>query len=221
MLATVATATWVASAPDLYVGRVEVVVHAPRTAAAANPLATQNDSVVRFAALVAEVVTNGEEVPRVTNQDLTLADQGMRDDTVIGLVNLGGQWANDFSRPFIRVEAVDDSPEAVETRIADGVAQVTRAMDRMQDEAGVPSATRATTEVVPAAPQVRFAPTHRDRAVAMTALIGLALTVTAYRSVIGARRPTDLPAPMGEHASGPEERLVLAGLVSGNRSDYT
>jgi hypothetical protein len=181
LFATALATAWVGSAQGLYVGKVEVVVHPPRTEAAANPLASPSDEVVRFAALIAEVATNGEELPRVTNQDLTLADQGMRHDTLISLVNLGGQWANDFSRPFIRVEAVDESPDRVEARLQDGIAQVTRTMERMQDDADVPRATRTTAEVVPAAPQVRYEPTHRDRAMLVTMLVGLLLTTALCR----------------------------------------
>ncbi len=176
----------VGSAQGVYVGKVEVVVHLPRTLAVPNPLATSNQEAVRFAALVAEVATNGEEVPRVTNQSLTLADQGLRHETMISLVNLGGQWANDFSRPFIRVEAVDESPQGVSRRLEEGIARVTRALDRLQDDAGVPPRTRATASSVPAVPQVRYAPTHRERAMVATALLGLLLTVVACR--LGTRR---------------------------------
>jgi hypothetical protein len=194
-------AAWVGTAPGRYVSEVNVVVHPPLTDTAGNPLATENTDAVRFAGLIAEVATNGEEVPRVTGQDLTLADQGMRHETLISLVNLGGQWANDFSRPFIRVEAVDATPEAVTKRIEDGVAQVNRAMEQLQQGAKVRPAARATTEVVPAAPTVRYEPTHRARAMLATFLLGLVITVQLCRSVsrrLGARRRPErgaAPAP--------------------------
>lgn len=183
---TALVTAWIGTSQGLYVGKVEVVVHPPPTETVTNPLATPNYEAIRFAALIAEVVTNGEEAPRVTNQELTLADQGMRHETLISLVNLGGQWANDFSRPFIRVEAVDESPEAVEARLADGIEQVTRVMDRLQEDAQVPPATEATIEVVPAVPQASYAPTHRERAMLVTMLVGLLLTVALCR--LGARR---------------------------------
>jgi len=209
LVATALVTVWVGSAQGMYVGKVEVVVHPPRTEAVANPLASSNDEVVRFAALVAEVATNGEELPRVTNQDLTLADQGMRHDTLISLVNLGGQWANDFSRPFIRVEAVDESPEGVRARLDAGIAQVTRAMEQLQDDAQVPSATRTTAEAVPAAPQVRYEATHRARAMFVTLLLGSLLTVALCRY---AARKLSARAPGGTF--GPVESEVVASALS-------
>lgn len=223
---SVLAATWVGMAPGLYVGKAEVVVHPPPTATVTNPLATPNQEAVRFAALVTEYVTNGEERPRVTNQNLTLADQGMRHDTTISLVNLGGQWANDFSRPFIRVEAVDTSPEAAAARLTAGVEQVTRTLERLQDEAHVPAATRATAEVVPAAPQVRYQATHRTRAMAATLLLGLALTglICGWigRRPLPAPRtepPTDRPPTRSWSARGP--RPALAGFTDGSDSHGT
>jgi hypothetical protein len=219
--------TSVATAQGLYAGKVEVVLRLPPSAAGPNPLASENYEAVRFAALVAEITTNGEEVPRVTNQDLTLADQGMRHETLISLVNLGGQWANDFRRPFIRIEAVDESPEAVETRIQGGVARVNQVLERMQDDANVATAARATTEVVPAVPQVRYEATHRERAVLVTALLGLFLTVGVCRTV--ARRSGLLrPPPAGDDGPLPPSDdgateapplLILAGGIPDDRRD--
>lgn len=203
LAASVLVAAWVGTAPGLYVGKVEVVVHPPPTETVTNPLATPNQEAIRFAALVTEYVTNGEEAPRVTNQNLTLADQGMRHDTMISLVNLGGQWANDFSRPFIRVEAVDTSADAAVARLAAGVEQVTQTLERLQDEARVPTATRATTEVVPAAPQVRYQATHRTRAMAVTLLLGLALTWLLCRWIGGRPLPA---ARTGSSADRPRTR---------------
>ncbi|WP_134742392.1 hypothetical protein [Nocardioides sp. 503] len=219
LVVTVLMTSAVGSAQGVYVGKVEVVVHLPRTLAVPNPLATSNQEAVRFAALVAEVATHGEEVPRVTNQSLTLADQGLRHETMISLVNLGGQWANDFSRPFIRVEAVDETPQGVSRRLQDGIARVTRALERLQDEAGVPTPTRATASSVPAEPQVRYAPTHRERAMAATALLGLVLTAVVCR-----RGTRSLDARRGRHqassdseGSAPSRALVTTTPAAPHR----
>lgn len=181
--ASLLAAGWVGAAPGMYVGKVQVVVHPPKSVTVANPLATQSDSAVRFAGLIAEVATDGEEVPRVTNQDLTLADQGMQHATLISLANLGGQWANDFSRPFVRVEAVDTSAEAVVRRLQNGVVQVNRAMDDLQQSAQVVPSQRATTEMVPSTPQVWYEGTHRNRAMLAAYLLGLTITYQLCRGV--------------------------------------
>lgn len=192
LVVTVLMVGRVGEAPGVFVGKVEVVVHPPRTTSIANPLATQNYNAVRFAGLITEVATNGEDVPRVTSQDLTLADQGMRQATLISLVNLGGQWANDFSRPFIRIEAVDVSAPAVLARLREGVTRVTAAMQGLQDRADVRRAERATTETVPAAPQVVYEGTHRSRAMVATLLVGLVITVLTCRTATRTFAAADL-----------------------------
>jgi hypothetical protein len=178
----------VGAAPGAYVGQVEVIVHPPRTAWEPNPIATVNQNAISFAGLIAEVATGGVEIPRVTSQSLTLADQGMRHQTVISLVNLGGQWANDFSRPFIRIEAVDSSAAAVQQRLSGGVAQVERAMTELEQGAGVAATARASIEPVPATPLIGYEGTHRPRAMAMTLLLALLLTLLLSRAT--ARRLT-------------------------------
>lgn len=210
LLATGLGALHVGEAPGLFVGRVEVVVHPPPSPTVANPLVTQNFNAVRLAGLLTEVATNGEEVPRVTAQDLTLADQGMHRATVIQLTNLGGQWANDFSRPFIRIEAVDTTRGAVLARLDEAIARVDGALDDLQRAAAVQPDQRATTEAVPAVPQVRYESTHGRRAVLAALLLGLVVTVSACRTAArglsrastgdAGRRP--LPDPTG----GPESR---------------
>lgn len=186
---TVLATLRVGAAPGAYVGQVEVVVHPPATDWVRNPLATVTGDAVSFAGLITEVATGDREVQRITSQSLTLADQGMRHQTLISLVNLGGQWANDFSRPFIRIEAVDDTAAAVRQRLDDGTAQVQRAIDALQRDAHVRRRNLAVAETVPAVPQVAYEGTHRPRAMLMTLLVGLLLTLALCRAA-ARRLPT-------------------------------
>jgi len=190
VLATGGLTAWAGSPTGSYVGKVQVVVHPPRNPTI-NPIASSDTSAVMFASLITQQATRGEVVPRVTNQNLTLADQGMHQDTLISLVNLGGQWANDFSRPFISVEAVDSTAAAVLQRLHEGVAEVTAAMDHLQNGAGVAPAERATLETVPAVFAVQYEGTHRSRAMAMSVVVGLAATAMVCGRLRPSRRTTD------------------------------
>jgi hypothetical protein len=218
----------VGSASGAYVGKVEVAVHPPPTPTIANPLTTPSANAVRFAGLIAEAATNGEEVPRVTAQDITLADQGMRHATLISLVNLGGQWANDFSRPFIRIEAVDTTPGAVRDRLQEGLSRVVRAMDHLQRGAQVRLDQRATAEAVPAVPQVWYEGTHRRRAMLVTFLLGLVITLQTCRVVARAltrrdqRRDLRTPSRAGHAPLINNQRVGSRSAEwEGHRSSHT
>lgn len=196
------------AAPGAYVGKAQVVVYPPPGFTVENPLANDSENAVLFAGLITEVATDGVHMPRVTNQNLTLADQGMRHDTLISLVNLGGQWADDFSRPFIRIEAVDSTPEAVRHRIRDGVAQVNSAMDTLQRRAGVGAQQRATSETVPAVPQIWYEGTHRRQAMLVSLLLGLTITVQVCR--MAAHRLARTPPQLSIGTRAPVPEVLLA-----------
>jgi len=211
--ATAAALHEVGSRQGSWVGEAQVAIFAPRLHPDDNPLASMDGQAVRLAALVDRVVNNARVQPRVTSRSLTLADQGMRHDSVIALVNLGGQWADDFSRPFIRIEAVDSTRAATRARLRADIERVETTLDRLQDEAGVAASDRATAQLVPAAPRTWFEGTHPTRALLATGLLGAVLTWAASVRV-WRRRPGDRAAAGGVAPARVAEPPVLPPVAT-------
>ncbi|MBD8870479.1 hypothetical protein [Nocardioides donggukensis] len=177
LLATAAVVLLLQGAPGAYTTTVDVQFLAPRgpTAQPGNPRA----DLIALAGLVEREVGSGVQRETPVSPDVGLAGLGVTEGTMVFVPNSGGQWNYFFDDPVVRVQAVAPSDgRAAELRDA-AVTRVRSTLEDLQVADGVPAASRVGTRLVPARPPVLLEQGSALRAMAVTALLGAALTCLA------------------------------------------
>jgi hypothetical protein len=187
---TTAIGVWVKNEPGVYWAQTDVIFLAPTSSRFPNSLSTGSESLIMTAGIVEHEVTQGSSLNATSSASVTLVDQGVRDGTMIRLPNIGGQWAYNYAQPVLDVEAVASSPSEVVQRMDDMQSAIQVALDRRQDQAGVDQFNRITVQASPASVDVEYRGGDRRRAVVVTGLLGMALTLGAV--VIADRRRTQV-----------------------------
>lgn len=176
VLVTLATVHALNNTDPTFWGRITVVVLTP-------PNAGQNilteHSPVAIASLAVMDVTHHAPALRAGSADVTLYGLGERRATWIRLRNTGNQWVPSAGLPYIDVDAVDTTADAVSRRLTAAVSDLRAAMVRRQDEMGVQLTSRTGLELLPAYPVVTLIPPSRMRAEVATGVVGFTLTVLA------------------------------------------
>src|SRR5262249_37670069 len=134
-LISFAAAAYVADRPGVYWSRVQVRFVAPASAVNPNGLQVSPSSLVKAAGVVAKIVdpTGGQN--RVTSPDVTLASEGLRHAWSVTQPNTGGQWANNFTDPWLNVEAVGTTPAEVGTTMNGLLARITATLTSLENSA--------------------------------------------------------------------------------------
>ncbi len=178
LLVTVLASYYVSRPDGTYWSRVSVYFLAPSDIENdnANTIAFTSDSVIATAGLVAHLVgTRGTGAS--TSSDTSLVAEGIRHGHRVRLPNTGGQWAANFAQPVLDVEVVGADPSEVGLEATRLIEDVTRTLDTLQADDGVPAHLRITTTRAPAEVQVHHATGDRKRALAVAVLLGVALSV--------------------------------------------
>jgi hypothetical protein len=166
--------------PPIYSSRVEVVVLPPASAVDGSTLNESTSSLIAFAALLERRYDGHTEPDRYASPDATLAASGVTDGSHVQLVDNGGQWATNFNRPVLVVEAVGPSAGVVRTRIDGIVGRLDADAARLQGE--VPIAARLTL-LPPGSVEVTESTGNRTRAyAAVAALAGFAAVAVGSAS---------------------------------------
>jgi polysaccharide biosynthesis protein PslJ len=171
----------------VYWARQNVVFLPPPGAAAGNPLRSDSQGVVQFAAVIQRRAIASSSEPRLDTNGASLYSTGIREGYSVYLPNAGTQWQPSFDRAVVTVEAVAEDPATVEKMVAELTGKVAAAAAREQDTLGVAAGARITTEHSPAATTVSY---HASRPVAaVTLLILLALGLAAGAAAAARRIP--------------------------------
>jgi hypothetical protein len=165
--------------PGVYHQEVNVLFLMPDRPQDTNRLTSVSDSLISFAGVVERVMNADARGSRVVSEEVNLATTGVRAGYSVRLPNAGGQWANNFNRPVLKIQATGPTPEAVRATVADVVSRINGEIDRLQDEAGVTAENRVATRLSPVQPNMSFSKGSRPRAAAMTVLIGIGVTLGA------------------------------------------
>jgi O-antigen ligase len=120
--------------------------------------------------------------------DVSLLDMGISQGAMVRQLNHGGQWASDFTDPFVNVQVVDRSPDAVVQRMDAMVAQLRDDLDRRESSFGVRPDSRIRLLVSPVAPRIIQATGHRTLATAAVLLLGFATTAAVGAWMLGRKR---------------------------------
>lgn len=183
---TVLVLVAVRSLPPMYSSRMEVVLLPPEDTIS-NPYVSKTASTVAFAGSVERAVNGRGNGSRASSDTVTLVGTGVRDGTSIWIPNSGGQWSYGFNEPVVHVEVVAGTPESAALRMRAALAQVLSAIDRLQNEQGVPVDVRVRTQLSPPTAEVVVRAGSETRAVAGVLAVGILATLLLLS------RGTDLP----------------------------
>lgn len=165
--------------PGVYWGAVDVVFVAPPTALSPNTLRVVSGSLIATAGLVQRQVMEGPDEAHVVSDSVTLLDEGIFSGYSVTLPNAGGQWANNFERPALHVQASDPDEGVALARLTNTVHHITSVLDARQTTAGVLPLNRITTRLSPANIGVAYYPGSRTRGTLSSVLLGLGMTIGA------------------------------------------
>ncbi len=181
----------------VYWGEAAVVFITPPDALTPNTLSVISGSLISTAGIIQREVMGGPPKNRVVSESVTLLDQGVTDGVSVDLPNAGGQWANNFERPVLRVQSVNPDEKVALRRLESMVVQIQQALDRRQEEAGVSKANWITTQVTPGTISVVMRTGNQKRAAAAALLLGLLVTgsVAVLVDAAGHRRQRRRTAP--------------------------
>lgn len=163
----------------MYYSKASVLFLAPISARYPNQFISGGESLIATAGVVRDLVTTGAQNVAVVSDGVTLPALGITHGFSVVLPNSGGQWATNFDKPQLDVQAVGSTPEEVLATMADVVARIEGALGTLQDEAGTVAVNRITTRTDPPDVPVFYVHGDRKRALAAAALMGSALTVFA------------------------------------------
>ena len=140
------------------------------------------ESLIAAAGVVASQL-NGQNSATRTSDDIALIGFGVKHGYSITLPNSGGQWANNFDRPALVVQAVGSSPEEVRGSFRAGVDAITSTLSRREDAAKVPDEGKIRLQTVPANPQVIRDSGHSSQALVTGLVLGLGVVVAFVLAV--------------------------------------
>jgi hypothetical protein len=189
LLLTVAISYRVSRKPGVYWAQTNVVFLAPVSSLFPNTLVTNSDGVIALAGVVGKIVDPDAAAARVVSPTVGLANQGIRHGWSVTLPNDGGQWADNFDKPLLDVQAVGSTAAEVSGTVNRLISQINVTLSGLQ--AQVPQVDRVTTQLSPSQVQVFYDPGRRLRALAASLAVGVAATAVAagYLRRRIARRP--------------------------------
>jgi hypothetical protein len=191
----------------VYFTRTELAFLAPTSTLYPNALRTQSEDIIDTAGVVAKRVMGPGKVTKFAAPDVTLVGRGVRDGWSIGLPDTGGQWASNYATQMLVLDVVGPTRESVEARQAELVRQVQRELLRLQEDAAVAPVNRITVLPAPESTVIFHVGGNRPRALAMTAFLGMAVTLTIVLAAERRRRRiTGLP----RHTSRTPEAVRVA-----------
>jgi hypothetical protein len=207
LLATVLGSYVAVKAKGVYWSRVQVRFIAPTSEDYPNGLQISPSSTVMTAGAVRRIVDDSDK-PRTVSQDVILSGLGIRNGWSVNLPNTGGQWANNFTNPYLDVQAVGPTADGVEATISRVILDINAALAKLQTQAAVADANLIHTQLSPPGnPPLYFQRGSRIRAGLAALGLGLGITwfVTAA-TVRWSRRRRSRPEPM----IGPDSARELA-----------
>lgn len=173
----------------VYWSRVDVILLAPASNAYPNSLTTRSGDLIQTAGIV-ETLLNGTRQPeKLASTEATIIGRGIVDGSSVTLPDYGGQWAPNFNRPVLDVQVVASSPEEVRVRQQRILMEIDDILEDLQVKASVDPVNHITAQVAVPTPTIHYAAGDRKRALAMSIVLGSAVTLVAVILIEGRRQP--------------------------------
>lgn len=211
---TVAVGLSASSQDGVYFTRTTIAFRAPTSELHPNSFRTQSEDVIDTAGVVAKRVTGPGKVTKFSTPDVTIVGLGVLDGWSLRLPDTGGQWATNFSTQALVLDVVGPSPEIVRARQQDLIGRVQSELLALQDAADVKPSNHITAVPAPDTTVIYYVTGSRPRVLAMTAILGICVTVAIVLAVDRRRRSRH--GRQSEPADRPtrEEALADASWVS-------
>lgn len=163
----------------VYFARSEVIFLVPATWSA-NVLETTPESMVIFAGAVAKRAAGAHDTPRYGSLAATIVGTTTQPEgTWIRVEDQGGQWAADIRSPIILVDVMAPTLERARELHREAIDRIRSAVASLQAEFRFAREDTITMEVAPKSAMFYRVQGNRVRALGMTAILGISLTVTA------------------------------------------
>ncbi len=189
IIVTVASASVAASAPGVYWSMAQVHFVVPKSTENPNGLQVSLHSLAIVAGSVARMV-DGSRSPRVVKPDMSLPSQGILHGYSVQQPNRGGQWSNQFSDPYVTVQAVGSSATEVLQTMRRLIVDVNAALRKLERSADVAAVNMIRTQLSPPTVPLYYQRGSKPRAFLATLALGFGITaaVAALAGRIGAKR---------------------------------
>ena len=176
------------SGEGVYFTRTNLSFQAPATAERPNALRTQLVDVIDTAGVVAKRVSGPGRVTKFASPDVTLLGIGVRDGWSLRLPDTGGQWATNYATQALTLDVVGPSRADVQDRQAQLVQRVQQELYQLQRDAGVQRADDITAVAAPQSSTIYYVQGNHSRALGMTAVLGIGVTIAVVLAVERRRR---------------------------------
>jgi hypothetical protein len=186
ILCTILAAKAATARPGVYFSEVKVIFLAPNNALYPNSLVAVNESVIETAGLVGVMSDPGKsQNTKVTDPNISIVNQGIRDGYRIQLPNDGGQWSDNYDQSLLDVQAAGPTLNSVVAQMQNLIARINATLTKIQDDRQVAAVNRIRTSVNPAQVPIYYQTGSKIRALAAVVVLGFGFTVAAQ---IWARR---------------------------------
>jgi len=166
-------------AKGVYWSRVQVRFIAPTSEEFPNGLQISPSSTVMTAGAVRRMVDD-QDPPRTVSPDVTIFGLGIKQGWSVNLPNTGGQWASNFTNPYLDVQAVGPTSEYVTSTMNRLIDEISAALATLQSDAAVKQVNLITTQLSPLGPPpLFFQRGSRIRAALASLGLGVGLTAAA------------------------------------------
>jgi hypothetical protein len=184
---TMAALVHVHGRPGLYQTGMDIAVRPPYLVLNKNPYLGRDYGLIATAGVLAKMARPSGDSAMTASSSVTLAGRGITDGYEVSLPNRGGQWAFDYDRPILGVQAVGRTQERAQANLDAAVQAVRGSLARLQDEARVPQNRRITLDLNPPQPLIGYSHGRPSRALGATVLLGLTGSLSAVVLVDGRR----------------------------------
>jgi hypothetical protein len=172
LLISVAAGLYLAKRPGVYWSEVTVVLIAPKSAANPNGLSVSSESLIDTAGVLAKMVGSSPPGPAVVSDSVTLVGEGVRHGYGVRLPNSGGQFATNFDRAALDVQAAGTTVAEVSGTLNRVLNTISDDLDRLQSDAGVAKVNLIRTQLSPQTAPIYYQTGSKTRALAITLVLG-------------------------------------------------
>jgi hypothetical protein len=173
-----------AERPGVYYASQRVGILAPKSTDNPNTFQLSLRGINMTAGMVAQLVSEDRRVARPVEPEMPLSNVGITSGWSVEQPDRGGQWSHQYSDPYVTIQVVDPDPDRVEALMAHLESEVKTTIVEIQDDAGVAPVNRFTTTTNPPTINLFYQAGSPSRAVAGTALLGVALTMILVHGIL-------------------------------------
>jgi len=162
--------------PGVYWSQVTMVLVAPKSTANPNGLSVNSESLIDTAGVIAKMVGSSPSEPAVVSDSVTLVGEGIRHGYGVRLPNSGGQFATNFDRAALDVQAAGTTVAEVSGTLNQVLSTISADLDRLQSDAGVAKVNLIRTQLSPQTAPIYYQTGSKTRALAITLILGCGLS---------------------------------------------